>query len=895
MENSENSQSKIMNINVDPMKKIIGIRASAQTLHVRYGTGGAEGFRCEDAEEATAAFKKGWWGKENWRGADLQSQYSKGTIVYDRGVRYVIQVTWDSFWNQRWLDRMTDVKRNCKCGSHEFLYSESGTDSEVVGSTQFAGGIPPASCLAADSIHESVKRADGVIRGILVVLRHHGATHPVVDSFVQQARDYLVHPDEKVFFKRAKYLTVAPMARFLKQEPPKVPDLAWKPIGQFGKWAKHRLSVYCRRNIHLWYSFLQAKRAALPLSEALVLTTYEEHRKAMEIVDPIDDSTHDSVMKLLEPVLKKVSAGIRAKLSSAGASLDHTPSNSACFEETRSKGGQAAVMRRLVPEIELYDEKRSTRDRRLPTLARMVFHPILYQNGVVRYNVVVEEYEYPDGERLWKDSVQKESLRYKRVGRLECIIQAVIEPLKIRVISKGEAVPYYFSKDLQRAIHGTMRDMPCFRLIGRPLCPTDLIDLASNRCILGKGRYEWFSIDYSAATDNLSARLSASILERLTRGFDESTRALWSSVLAPHHCSYPELKAGCVEDVDQRNGQLMGSILSFPVLCLANLGLYLETIKEDTRPLRDRLRGVLVNGDDMLYVAKHSKWNDHILTGEKVGLVMSAGKAYCHSRYANANSACFDYDLYRSNATPWSIPFLNTGLYFGQSKVLADDKGERDEGFCSTVNRLLQGALPGKDSELMRQFVARHSSWIEQECRGRNLFVPQALGGMGVTRPLGFETKFTWQQRAVAMKRVNEQPYGWLGAGPLPAGDVPERSEIIQPWISKEVEKRKDRLTSRATFDLLSMSKMELPFRVCLKRASETRPCYGRQKRRLAPEFQLWKDAVQESLELQIHEDSSVNSSNTAWTVIGRQLDFCLLSGVTLDEALEGMEGSPLF
>jgi len=53
--------------------------------------------------------------------------------------------------------------------------------------------------------------------------------------------------------------------------------------------------------------------------------------------------------------------------------------------------------------------------------------------------------------------------------------------MKVRVISKGPAIPYYRAKELQKALHSALRGMPQFRLIGRWLCPTDLMDLDDSR------------------------------------------------------------------------------------------------------------------------------------------------------------------------------------------------------------------------------------------------------------------------------------------------------------------------------------------------------------------------------------------------------------------------------
>jgi hypothetical protein len=151
------------------------------------------------------------------------------------------------------------------------------------------------------------ERADGLIRGLMFILNHHDAPKEVCDSFRTQATAYLVVQDEAVFFKRAKYITVAPMAWYLRCEAPKKPDLAFEPAAgsHWKKWS-HSRRAFCRRNTHLWYSWLQGKRAALPLSDELVLTTYEEHRVAMGLSDPISKETLDSVMKELEPVLSKI-------------------------------------------------------------------------------------------------------------------------------------------------------------------------------------------------------------------------------------------------------------------------------------------------------------------------------------------------------------------------------------------------------------------------------------------------------------------------------------------------------------------------------------------------------------------------------------------------------------
>jgi hypothetical protein len=734
--------------------------------------------------------------------------------------------------------------------------------------------IPGDSGPPADVKATSVERARGLLRGLRFVLAHHDAPKRVIDSFSEQVLAYLDVPEEAVFFKRAKYLTVAPMAMYLKCDAPKSPDIPFQAVGQYRNWANTRLRVFNRRNTHLWYSFLQAKRSALPLSHDLVLTTYKEHREAMGIDDPIDDETHSRVMKELEPVLMKISKALRYVVATDARTtlverreVEHVASSRACFEKSRAKGGQLGHLMSLAPVLERCNPLNRTGKRIVPDLSAMRFYPWVVIGGVVRHNVVLEEYYYAGGEETWRDAITRETIRYVGGVRLNATIQAVLEPLKVRVISKGEAVPYYISKLLQKKLHGVMRDMACFRLIGRPLCPTDLIDLAENRTILGKGRYEWFSIDYSAATDKLSARLSASIMERLTEGADPDLRRIWLSVLAPHMCRYPFPFSGEVAPIAQRNGQLMGSILSFPILCLANLGLYLANIAEDTRPLKDKLRGVLVNGDDMLYVGKTSLWEDHVRLGSKVGLSMSPGKAYHHTVYANANSACFHFDLYgrtvRRRAvvpvegsdgyytlgdeyeirpTPFSIPFLNSGLYFGQSKVLGGDDENMERSVTSTLPRFMQGCFyPKKRLDLMRMFVSRHSAEITLECGNRNLFAHPSRGGMGVPIEPGFKPNWTPEQLQAADVRGRYRASGFGPRRSPPMEEAPP--DLRAPWLGVEKPGRCRISTERGKFR--RTVDLDQPVYFCRQR-----PCNASwAKATSSPSSRFWRDVMREEVE----------------------------------------------
>lgn len=356
---------------------------------------------------------------------------------------------------------------------------------------------------------------------------------------------------------------------------------------------------------------------------------------------------------------------------------------------------------------------------------------------------------------------------------MEARVEAVIEPFKVRTISKGPARPYYIAKRLQKIVHTVMRQMPAFRLIGTPFCATHLMDVVEAQRKIGwKEGMEWLSIDYSAATDGLSARLSAEIMENILRKVAHKNIGLYRlllQVLAPHYITYPKVSGVQLEGVQQKNGQLMGSVLSFPVLCIANLALYMRVKRSETeiprRPVGfwQLAKAVLVNGDDMVYIGDRNLWLKHIQYGKQMGLEMSPGKAYIHPRYANINSTSVDYPLV-PGATPYVVPFLNTGLYFGQHKVLGKvaDQPEKVsviEPYTTVIDEVVKGARTGKAGDIFKMYLALHKEDISRECKGRNLFVPRSAGGMGVQPVAGVKYFITDLQRNLAGGLVKRQPF----------------------------------------------------------------------------------------------------------------------------------------
>jgi hypothetical protein len=536
----------------------------------------------------------------------------------------------------------------------------------------------------------------------------------------------------------------------------------------------------------------------------------------------------DEILRLLEPVLDYVNKKVLAKPLN---DLTHQASKSASFGSSRSQGGQAGELARRMDDEFGTSLFPNGQLRGSPELASLSYvesdivreRKVVRQTGLKRKTHVgvktqksTTHSEYFDAQavKAWPQRIRTmaEDDFVNSGGRFYAKIQAVLEPLKCRIISKGPAAPYYFSKPLQERLHSTLRNMPCFRLIGRPVSPTDLIDIVDRR----EGK-EWFSGDYKASTDAISARLSREILSRLTQGLPENDRQIYLQVLAPHHIVYPTVmvdgRKETVEEVDQVNGQLMGSILSFPVLCLANLGLYLRATMEDvnvpTEILKKQvwkaLTKVLVNGDDILYCATRKEYERHCELGKDVGLEMSVGKTYLHGRYANINSVSFDYDLSNDESTPREIGFFNSGLFFVQNKVMArvGDEEEADEEeyrnpTVSVINALLDGVRTGRRSkvDVLTSYLTLHKDKLAKETKGRSLFIARSFGGFGVQIPTGFSPRVQTAQFLYANALSSAMSERVVDVHEQPTNRVVRRPwlRFVEMWSDREISKELTRL-----------------------------------------------------------------------------------------------------
>jgi hypothetical protein len=218
-------------------------------------------------------------------------------------------------------------------------------------------------------------------------------------------------------------------------------------------------------------------------------------------------------------------------------------------------------------------------------------------------------------------------------------VQAITEPLKVRMITKGESLFYYYSKFFQKAMWAWLRKFPQFALVGEPLSQSHLNWLRGTTTELLPKFEFWVSGDYSAATDGIKLEYTKSCFEAFLNAaeLDGVTRAILRSVLYEQIIVYND------SVVMQKRGQLMGSPLSFPILCMINFLTYWRSMERYLLKSINHFEKlpVLINGDDILFGSNSVHYELWIEELKEVGFSLSIGKNYCSPKILTVNSVLF--------------------------------------------------------------------------------------------------------------------------------------------------------------------------------------------------------------------------------------------------------------
>jgi len=209
----------------------------------------------------------------------------------------------------------------------------------------------------------------------------------------------------------------------------------------------------------------------------------------------------------------------------------------------------------------------------------------------------------------------------------------------------------------------------------------------------------------------LPCKTNAPVDDRSVHKFkEEAARSSW-----PY--SYDKLSEECHFNpvFKQGNGQLMGHILSFLILCIANYCAYHRAFEKSQRrflkPFSRTIPKVLINGDDILFRCKRSDYRHWEKSVHETGFVLSPGKNYVTDKFMQVNSELWvpsivSYNNYEGTDIPQyrcvdlkKVPYVNFGLLTNRRKndcsedyskmIVESRKVNKDEQAPEWAQRLL--------------------------------------------------------------------------------------------------------------------------------------------------------------------------------------------------------------
>jgi len=618
-----------------------------------------------------------------------------------------------------------------------------------------------------------------------------------------------------------KYKTCAFYAHYESQELPPKPqdlDLNDKPNVIFGGYI---LSFQKKLLLdkELWNSFivtiLQAKMG-MPRADPLMIKEAEEKTAIKLTTAPAsmsrlclacgmptesryhlvecDESTDRFLTKDVRLSVESLKSQLRRTTREMFQGVHYTreihyepffPSTSANYIRSRGRCGAVGVVMDLIKNLNLTEDD-------LSNLVEMEESPAFVRGeqtdrfgnlGKVEqqfFDELRSDEEYYKGSCIQYNDTKLRKLWVRVMDRLKVMAsfeEPLVEPvglaeaLKIRVISKGPPHIYTFLKPLQKLMWSNLKNNLVFKMIGTPFQAHHIAER------IGKVTDEDIIIngDYKASTDNLHSWVSQTIVNEMIACFrecydpetdfvfDDEFAKIFMTSLTNHKF---EIDGKWVE---QAEGQLMGSVTSFPILCLANAAMCrwaLELSNGKNYHLKDTdlrnkstIAPLLINGDDCTLKGKRDRLRE---IWEKIttfgGLETSIGKtlfSVVGKPIVVLNSKTFHYDV--EWGTWEEKKFVNMGILLGKVRSAAGSANVRGYGQMGTLHRKLKEQSPdGVWDEVSSRFIHYNRSVLEQ-CPNIPWSAPEYLGGPGlVSKGL---TKFDLRQISIIILKSKDKKF----------------------------------------------------------------------------------------------------------------------------------------
>lgn len=508
------------------------------------------------------------------------------------------------------------------------------------------------------------------------------------------------------------------------------------------------------------YDILMMKLGCPRAPQSFIDDTYRDHLKALTQSREIDCEIQEQVEEKIDQICDSV---FRRKVLKPRTFM---PSLSSCYEVSLRAGGQLGHLWSLVRDF--------------------IHGPRLsYLSSMVNIRECVYDLHLPDPSDLIEELHRRVDLVIldRRNEPLHVIPEPIREPLKVRMITKGEAACYYRCIDLQKFMHGELKRQKPFQYIGQPIDDQSWRKCFGCREDLPEDKF-YVSGDYRAATDNLNPYLSEYVWKAICcRARNRDGQPLYlthyyelgKKALTGHMVHYPARIVGAElaeRGIQQTWGQLMGSPMSFPVLCIVNLAATLAALDSDYSedlPIK-------VNGDDIGFIATKSQYERWKVVTKECGLEFSLGKNYLSKDFLLMNSELRrppgpgtitkeveddeltfseEDDSYKRGThpevldRPWRLEgFVNQSILRSREKkgLHAGEHCYRTWTELESLSSALLGPLDrgernGTSRRVLMEFLRNHQDVLKCAPYGCQKFFPRNLGGMGIYVPRGEELK----------------------------------------------------------------------------------------------------------------------------------------------------------
>jgi hypothetical protein len=465
-----------------------------------------------------------------------------------------------------------------------------------------------------------------------------------------------------------------------------------------GHWGR-KMAEYCFRRgagSDLWRTtiLLGLKKGMPTVSDE----TVKQSLKDLEEDLTTEHTTPPEILECIKRTSKEVFKNI--KVNWGHVSLTHQVSDKSSYEYKRSTGGPRGHLLSWVDRPEIVG------------IYMVPFHP--------------QHCPTP----FWVYSNKPDFLDQFREERLRAIIQRgglwkacpIREPLKVRPITAGPYNTNAFFSDVQKSLWSKLQKYEQFGLTRGEEPGSRFQELFLQSIIadpidrLGDDDYGWKSGDFSAATNKLHADCTLAAIDHMN---EDLRNLLRENLTQGEIVKGRDKKTGDLDKYSMRNGQLMGSLFSFPLLCVINLAILRWAVESWTeRYWRLRDLPALVNGDDILFLCTRrfeAYWRKATTSA---GLIPSLGKDYWSKQFAMVNSTyikCSNEDV---RVLGKHVPYLNMGIYMGLKK--GENKEQKKEREAASMREKL-ASLPGYFRDLFKYYDPIYNSTYEHLMEGVRL------------------------------------------------------------------------------------------------------------------------------------------------------------------------------